>query len=78
MGRVRVQKKQYIVQDVDMIRSPAYQDLSGNAVKLLFLMQCHWRMYEPIAYSVTEAQKRVGCCRGLAQKAFKELESPIN
>ncbi|ESS72883.1 hypothetical protein MGMO_44c00330 [Methyloglobulus morosus KoM1] len=75
MSRVRVPKKQYIAQDVDMIRSAAYLDLSGNAVKLLVLMQCHWRMYEPIAYSVTEAQKRVGCCRGLAHQAFRELES---
>lgn len=58
-----------------MIRSPAYQDLSGNAVKLLILMQTHWRMYEPIAYSVTEAQTRVGCCRGIAHACFKELES---
>lgn len=31
-----------------MIRSAAYLDLSGNAVKLLILMQTHWRMYEPI------------------------------
>jgi hypothetical protein len=75
MGRVRVPKKQYIAQDVDMIRSPAYLDLSGNAVKLLILMQCHWRMHEPIAYSVTEAQNRIGCCRGLAHKAFRELET---
>lgn len=67
--------KQYIAQNVEMIRSPAYQSLSGNAVKLLILMQTHWRMYEPIAYSITEAENRVGCCRGSAQKAFKELES---
>ncbi|WP_020563889.1 hypothetical protein [Methylosarcina fibrata] len=72
---LKIRKKQYIAQDVDMIRSPAYQDLSGNAVKLLILMQTHWRMYEPIAYSVTEAQKRVGCCRGIAHACFKELES---
>jgi hypothetical protein len=58
-----------------MIRSAAYSDLSGNAVKLLVLMQTHWRMYEPIAYSVSEAQIRVGCCRGKAHAAFKELES---
>jgi hypothetical protein len=70
-----LKKKQYIAQDVEMIRSAAYQKLSGNAVKLLILMQTHWRMYEPIAYSVTEAQKRIGCCRGSAHSAFKELES---
>ena len=58
-----------------MIRSSAYQTLSGNAVKLLILMQTHWRMYELIAYSVTEAQIRIGCCRGSAHQAFKELES---
>ncbi|MDD1622645.1 MAG: hypothetical protein LUQ11_14305 [Methylococcaceae bacterium] len=58
-----------------MIRSAAYEDLSGNAVKLLILIQTHWRMYEPIAYSVTEAQKRIGCCRGKAHAAFIELES---
>jgi len=39
-------KKQYIAQDVEMIRSAAYEKLSGNAVKLLVLMQTHWRMYE--------------------------------
>lgn len=72
---VKVRKKQYIAQDVEMIRSLAYEDLSGNAVKLLVLMQTHWRMYEPIAYSVSEAQKRVGCCRGIAHACFKELES---
>ena len=51
-------KRQYIAQDVEMIRSAAYEKLSGNAVKLLILMQTHWRMYEPIAYSVTEARTR--------------------
>jgi hypothetical protein len=44
-----LRKKQYIAQDVEMIRSAAYEKLSGNAVKLLVLMQTHWRMYEPIA-----------------------------
>jgi len=68
-------KKQFIMQDVYMIRFAAYLDLSGNAVKLLILMQTHWRMYEPIAYSITEAQKRIGCCRGKAHEAFRELES---
>lgn len=71
----RLKKKAYIAQDVDMIRSAAYLDLSGNAVKLLILMQTHWRMYEPIAYSISEAQKRIGCCRGKAHEAFRELES---
>ncbi|MDD5276227.1 MAG: hypothetical protein PHR16_09110 [Methylovulum sp.] len=71
----KIKKRQYIAQDVDMIRSTAYETLSGNAVKLLVLMQTHWRMYEPIAYSVSEAQKRVGCCRGKAHEAFKELEA---
>ncbi len=70
-----LKKQQYVAQDVEMIRSAAYENLSGNAVKLLILMQTHWRMYEPIAYSVTEAQKRIGCCRGKAHEAFKELES---
>jgi len=70
-----LRRKPYIHQDVEMIRSAAYGALSGNAVKLLSLMQTHWRMYEPIAYSVTEAQKRIGCCRGKAHEAFKELES---
>ena len=68
-------KKQYIAQDVEMIRSAAYQDLSGNAVKLLILMQTHWRPYESIAYSVSEAQKRVGCSRGKAHEALRELET---
>jgi hypothetical protein len=71
----KLKKKAYIAQDVDMIRSAAYMDLSGNAVKLLILMQTHWRMYEPIAYSITEAQKRIGCCRGKAHEAFRELET---
>jgi DNA-binding IclR family transcriptional regulator len=66
-------RKHYIAQDVEMIRSKAYEHLSGNAVKLLILMQTHWRMYEPIAYSITEAQKRLNCSRGTAHKAFKEL-----
>ncbi|MGR8932496.1 MAG: hypothetical protein ACU836_17880 [Gammaproteobacteria bacterium] len=71
----KASRKQYIAQDVEMIRSAAYLDLSGNAVKLLILMQVHWRMYEPIAYSISEAQKRIGCCRGKAHAAFRELES---
>ncbi len=37
----KLKKKAYIAQDVDMIRSAAYLDLSGNAVKLLILMQTH-------------------------------------
>lgn len=73
MGKV-LRKKQYIAQEVEMIRSSAYENLSGNAVKLLILMQTHWRMYEPVAYSISEAQKRIGCCRGKAHEAFKELE----
>ena len=68
-------KRAYIAQNVEMIRSAAYENLSGNAVKLLILMQTHWRMYEPIAYSISEAQRRIGCCRGKAHAAFKELES---
>ncbi len=71
----KLKKQAYIAQNVDMIRSAAYMDLSGNAVKLLILMQTHWRMYEPIAYSISEAQKRIGCCRGKAHAAFRELES---
>ncbi|MDO9161166.1 MAG: hypothetical protein Q8N35_06630 [Methylococcaceae bacterium] len=70
-----IKRKQFIAQDVEMIRSAAYSDLSGNAVKLLVLMQTHWRMYEPIAYGVTEAQKRIGCSRGKAHEALRELES---
>ena len=68
-------KRPYIAQDVEMIKSIAYEKLSGNAVKLLILMQTHWRMYEPIAYSVSEAQKRVGCSRGKAHEALRELEA---
>jgi hypothetical protein len=75
MARPIRKRQPYIGQTIEMIRSAAYEDLSGNAVKLLILMQTHWRMYEPIAYSVTEAQKRIGCCRGKAHEAFKELES---
>ena len=70
-----LKKRQYIAQDVEMIRSAAYEKLSSNAVKLLILMQIHWRMYEPIAYSVTEAQNRVGYSRGKAHEALRELES---
>lgn len=70
-----VKKQQYIAQNVEMIRSAAYETLSGNAVKLLIQMQTHWRMYEPIAYSVTEAQTRVGCSRGKAHEALRELET---
>jgi hypothetical protein len=70
-----LKKQPYIAQNVEMIRSAAYKDLSGNAVKLLILIQIHWRMYEPIAYSVTEAQNRVGCSRGKAHEALRELES---
>lgn len=43
-----LKKKHYIAQDVEMIRSAAYENLSGNAVKLLVLMQTHWRMYESL------------------------------
>jgi hypothetical protein len=70
-----LKKRQYVAQDVAMIRSAAYEKLSGNAVKLLILMQTHWRMYELIAYSVTEAQNRVGCSRGKAHEALRELEA---
>jgi hypothetical protein len=70
-----LKRQQYVAQNVEMIRSVAYENLSGNAVKLLILMQTHWRMYEPVAYSISEAQKRIGCCRGKAHEAFRELES---
>jgi hypothetical protein len=34
-----LKKQQYIAQNVEMIRSAVYEKLSGNAVKLLILMQ---------------------------------------
>ena len=39
-----LKRKPYIAQNVEMIRSAAYENLSGNAVKLLILMQTHYRM----------------------------------
>ncbi|OAI10177.1 hypothetical protein A1507_21800 [Methylomonas koyamae] len=73
----RQSKKPYIAQSVDMIRSAAYLDLSGNAVKLLILMQTHWRMYEPVAYSISEAQKRIGCSAARPTKRFENWKATV-
>jgi len=63
-----------IVLRVEMLGSEAYLSLSPQAKVLMTLMHIHWRNYEPVAYGVREAQKKIPCCRKKAMNAFAELQ----
>ncbi|WAK03157.1 hypothetical protein [Methylobacter sp. YRD-M1] len=61
------------MQPLAMIDSTAYQNLSGKAVKLLSLMQRHWRQDKAIDYGITQTTKSLKCSRDTASKLFREL-----
>jgi hypothetical protein len=63
-----------LVQPLPMIDSLAYQALSGKAVKLLSLMQRHWRENKAIDYSVGQVTKVMKCSRSTASAIFNELK----
>lgn len=56
-----------------MLESAAYLDLSAQAKVLMLLMQVHWTPDKPVAYGVREAEKKIGCSRKTAMRAFREL-----
>ncbi len=58
-----------------LLRSDAYLGLSAQAKALMHLMQVYWRNDEPVGYGVAEAQQKIPCCKKIASRAFKELES---
>lgn len=62
-----------IVQPLPMLDSLAYQYLSAKSVKLMSLMQRHWRSDKPIDYGITQATKSLKCSRDTASKLFREL-----
>ncbi len=62
-----------IVQPLLMLDSVAYQCLSAKSVKLLSLMQRHWRPDKAIDYGITQATTSLKCSRDTASKLFKEL-----
>lgn len=62
-----------IVQPLPMLDSLAYQYLSAKSVKLMSLMQRHWRKDKAIDYGITQATKSLKCSRDTASKLFREL-----
>lgn len=57
-----------------VLRSSAYQDLSGNARALMFALQDVWRPADPdIHYSVRRAAKHLSISINTANNAFKAL-----
>lgn len=59
---------------VRMLNSPAFLALSPVAVKLLLLMQVHWRNDKAVDYGVREATEKIGCAKLTARRAFDELQ----
>jgi hypothetical protein len=63
-----------IVQPLLMLDSSAYQNLSAKAVKLMCLMQRHWREDKAIDYGITQVTKSLKCSRSTASALFMELQ----
>jgi len=64
-----------IVQPLLMLDSLAYQNLTAKSVKLMSLMQRHWREDKAINYGVTQVTQSLKCSRSTASALFKELQS---
>ena len=62
-----------IVQPLLMLDSLAYQYLSAKSVKLMSLMQRHWREDKSIDYSITQTTRSMKCSRSTASALFTEL-----
>lgn len=62
------------MQPLAMIDSLAYQALSGKAVKLLSLMQRHWRQDKAVDYGITQTTEVMSCSRSTASALFNELK----
>lgn len=57
-----------------VLRSPAYRNISTNARALMFELQDVWRPHEPnLHYSVRRAAKALGVANNTAGNAFREL-----
>jgi hypothetical protein len=63
-----------IVQSLLMLDSLAYKALSAKSVKLMSLMQIHWRDKKAIDYGITQVTKSVKCSRSTASALLKELQ----
>lgn len=62
-----------LVQPLAMIDSLAYQNLSAKSVKLLSLMQRHWREDKAVDYGITQTTQSIKCSRSTASALFNEL-----
>ena len=63
-----------IVQPLLMLDSLAYQNLSAKSVKLLSLMQRHWREDKAIDYVITQVTRSLKCSRSTASALLTELQ----
>ena len=63
-----------IVQPLLMIDSLAYEALNAKSVKLLSLMQRHWRENKAIDYGITQVTKSLKCSRSTASALLTELQ----
>ena len=57
-----------------MIDSLAYEALNAKSVKLLSLMQRHWRENKAIAYGITQVTRSLKCSRSTASALLTELQ----
>ena len=63
-----------IVQPLMMIDSLAYEALNAKSVKLLSLMQRHWRENKAIDYGITQVTRSLKCSRSTASALLTELQ----
>jgi hypothetical protein len=62
-----------IVLPLKMINSLAFQNLSAKSVKLLMLMQVHWREDKAIDYGISQTTLSIKCSRSTASALLNEL-----
>jgi len=63
-----------IVQPLVMLDSLAYEALNAKSVKLLSLMQRHWRENKAIDYGITQVTRSLKCSRSTASALLTELQ----
>jgi hypothetical protein len=67
--------KGHVQVDIGMMQSPAWQSLSGNAVKVFLAMATkHWAYNGALVFSVGQAGKVLGLTPSTGSRALRELK----
>lgn len=67
--------KGHVQVDIGMMQSPAWQSLSGNAVKVFLAMATkHWAFNGNLVFSVSQAGKALGRDPSTGSRALRELK----